>query len=162
MTLIYDIPTNKLRGIIHEIHQAKWMEGLNMSTKADTFKSFKTRVKFEMYLEDVKNRKHRVAMTKLRTSDHNLMIEEGRRLRPRIERSLRKCPACPQSVEDECHFLTTCLMYKNREDIFLIMERTIPSLKCMNNKAKFLFLLSQEDIKINTDLAACIYEWLCM
>lgn len=111
-----------------------------MSTKADTFKSFKTRVKFEMYLEDVKNRKHRVAMTKLRTSDHNLMIEEGRRLRPRIERSLRTCPACPNSVEDECHFLTTCPIYKdNREKIFLKMERTIPSLKSMNNKANSCF-----------------------
>ena len=47
---LYDIPSNKLRGIIQEIHQAKWVEDLSVSTKADTFKSFKTRVNFEKYL----------------------------------------------------------------------------------------------------------------
>ena len=69
----YDIPSNKLRGIIHEIHQTKWVEDLSVPTKADTFKSFKRRVNFEKYLEDVKNRKRRVAMTKIRSSYHNLI-----------------------------------------------------------------------------------------
>ena len=47
------------------------------------FKQFKNRVKFENYLTDVTNRKHRAAMSKLRTSDHKLMIEQGRRQRPK-------------------------------------------------------------------------------
>ena len=146
----------------NEIHQAKWVEDLSVSTKADTFKSFKTKVNFEKYLEDLKNRKHRVAMTKIRMSDHNLMIEDGRRLRPRIERSQRTCPICPNSVEDECHFLVTCPIYKDRDVIFLKTERTIPAFKSMNNKAKFVFLLSQEDTNINKDLAACIQKWFCL
>ena len=32
----------------------------------------------------------------------------------------------------------------------------------MNNKAKFVFLLSQEDTNINNDLAACIHKWFCL
>ena len=56
-------------------------------------------VKFENYLTDVTNRKHRVAMSKLRTSDHKLMIEQGRRKGPRIERSFRTCPRCECCIE---------------------------------------------------------------
>ena len=159
---LYDILSNKLRGILHEIHQAKWVEDLSVSTKADTIKSFKTRVNFEKYLEDVKNRKHRVATTKIRTSDHNFMIEDGRRLRPRIERSQRTYPICPNSVEDECHLLITCPIYKDRDVIFLKTERNIPAFKSMNNKAKFVFLLFQEDTNINKNMAACIHKWFCL
>ena len=32
---LYDIPSNKLRRIIYEIHQAKWVEDLSLSTEAD-------------------------------------------------------------------------------------------------------------------------------
>ena len=114
-----------------------------------------------MLVEDVKNRKHRVAMTNIRKSDHNLMVEDGRRQRPWIERNQRTCPICPNSVEDECRFLITCPIYKDR-DVILKTERIIPAFKSMNNKAKFLFLHSQEDTRINKDMAACINKWFCL
>ena len=99
-----------------------------------------------------------MTMTKIRRSDHNLVIEDGRRLRPRIERSQRRSPICPNSVEDECHFLITCPIYKERDVIFLKTERTLPAFKSMNNKAKFVFLLSPEDTNVSKDLAACIHK----
>ena len=63
------------------------------------------------YLTDVTNRKHRVAMSKLRTLDYQLMIEQGRRKRPRIERSFRTCQRCEGCIENECRFLVACAIY---------------------------------------------------
>ena len=54
-------------------------------------KVFKTIPKFENYLECIKNIKHLKSFVKLRLSDHNLMIEEGRRKRPMIPRNERLC-----------------------------------------------------------------------
>ena len=73
---------------LHEMNQRQWLNDVNSSSKCDSFKQFKNRVKFENYLTDVTNRKHRVAMSKLRTSDHKLMIEQGRRKRPIIDNNL--------------------------------------------------------------------------
>ena len=70
---LLDVPDCKLRKVLHEINQQVWKRALDSSTKCDTYKQFKSRVKFEQYLEDISLRKHRVATSKLRTSDHNLM-----------------------------------------------------------------------------------------
>ena len=36
------------------------------------------------------------------------MIEKGRHLKPKLERSARKCYVCKDEIEDEEHFLITC------------------------------------------------------
>ena len=87
-------------------------------SKADTYKLFKTRVKLENYLIDNNNRKHRVAFTKLRLSDYNLMIEKGRHRRPITPKEYRFCPHCPLQVEHEMHLLTTCNIYEGRSTFF--------------------------------------------
>ena len=67
----------------------------------------------EPYLNDIKSRKVRVAITKLtlRLSDHCLMMEEGRHHRPIVPRDQRFCPYCPGEIEDEEHFFTKCTGY---------------------------------------------------
>ena len=122
------------------MNQRQWLNDVNSSSKCDSFKQFKNRVKFENYLTDVSNRKHRVAMSKLCTSDHTLMIEQGRRKRPRIERSFRTCPKCEGCIENECHFLVACAIYTSRD-----IEEKYPSLVELNNENIFIVLLSQED-----------------
>ena len=67
-------------------------------------------MKYEAYLNHT-NRKERVSMTKLRTSDHKLMIEEMRKQRPKPPREERSCFMCHDKVEDEAHFLTECRLY---------------------------------------------------
>ena len=80
----------KILGQLANINLVKlWTRNLtvycrNLYLTAATYKLFKDRLKFENYLTNIKNIKHRVASTKLRLSDHNLLIEEGRRMRPRI------------------------------------------------------------------------------
>ena len=53
--------------------------------------------------------KDRIALTKLRLSNHKLMIEKGRHLK--LDRNRRFCPFCPNEVEDEIHFMITCKNY---------------------------------------------------
>ena len=71
------------------MNQRQWLNDVNSSSKSDSFKQFKNREKFEKYLTDVTNRNHRVAMNKIHTPDHKLMIEQGWRKRPSIERTFR-------------------------------------------------------------------------
>ena len=101
----------KIRKLINEEFDTQWLVQLSTFPKADSYKLFKKRVEYENYLTDIKNRKRRVSFTKFRLSDHCLMIEKGRHIRPIIPRNERFCPFCPSSVEDEIHFLTTCPTY---------------------------------------------------
>ena len=48
---IYTIPENKLRSYIDTVFHNNWNEKINNSTKADTYKQFKTKPKFEGYLD---------------------------------------------------------------------------------------------------------------
>ena len=64
----------------------------------------------------MKNIKHLKILNKFRLSDHKLMIEEGRKIRPRISRNDRLCKAC-NILEDEIHFLIDCKKYKNKREL---------------------------------------------
>ena len=62
-------------------------------------------------------------MTKLRLSNHELMIEKGRHSNLAI--SERKCPFC-HLVEDEIHFLVTCNIYSIlRNDLLNSVEEKL-------------------------------------
>ena len=99
---------DKLRNTIRAGFQELWKEQLNKFSKTDTFKQFKDKIQMESYMNDIKSRKVRVAWTKLRLSDHCLMIEEGRHKRPIIPRDQRFCPYCPGEIENEEYFFTKC------------------------------------------------------
>ena len=53
--------------------------------------SLKNTIKLEKDKHQIKSAKHRIALARFRLSDHPLMIEKRRHMRPRIERSERKC-----------------------------------------------------------------------
>ena len=87
----------------------EWKEYIETYPKARTYRTFKERVTPEDYLVSIRNRKSRVAMTKFRLSDHNLMIEKGRHSGMAEEK--RFCPFCEDTVESECHFLLVCKLH---------------------------------------------------
>ena len=64
----------KLCKIIKEEFNTVWQTQVNSFPKADTYRQFKNRVKFESYLTDNKNRKLSVTCTKYRLSDQCIMI----------------------------------------------------------------------------------------
>ena len=102
--------------LVDMFHQNVFTEIAQETSKLRTYSLVKREVGEEPYLKAVKNIKDRISMTKLRLSNHCLMIENGRHLN--LERSERKCPFC-LSLEDETHFLLECQNYSVLRDNLL-------------------------------------------
>ena len=149
----------KQKEISSEVFQRKWKDSLELSTKADTYREFKPNMKYELYL-DHPNRKERVSMTKLRLSDHKLMIEEGRHRRPLIPRPERTCHMCHGEVEDETHFMTDCKLYGSQNSYWNNIYRTVPQISTHNNKNKFIYIMTQEDPELTKITLKEIHEWM--
>jgi hypothetical protein len=89
---------------IKDCYQQEWMERINDSTRAKTYKLF-CNFNFKCYLDIISVNKFRIAFARLRTSSHRLEIETGRWHKPTIiPLSERKCPSC-NVLEDEYHLL---------------------------------------------------------
>ena len=147
----------KLKSYTYQIFHNEWKSNLDTSIKGETYKRFKNNMKLEPYLKFL-NRKQRVSLTKLRVSDHKLMIEEGRRKTPKIPRENRTCKMCLGMIEDEPHFLTNCVLYGSRIKLFQNFEVLYPNFHTLNNDQKFIYLMSQENSDITTALAKAILE----
>ena len=72
-------------------------------TRARFLQNFKNSMKYEHYLDEIHNRKHRVFLSKLRLSDHDLMIGKGRKLG--LENESRICEACHEDIEIEIQLI---------------------------------------------------------
>ena len=62
------------------------------------------------------------------------MIEKGRHKRPIIPREQLVCPTCPIIVENEVQFLTLCIAYENRNELFSAIKKEVPTLFLLNYK----------------------------
>ena len=80
------------------------------------------------------------------------MIEVGRHARPIVPREQRFCPHCPNIVESEIHFLTECPVYY-RAPLFTKVMVNVPQFAQLDEKSKFLYLMSQEDQLLTQELA---------
>ena len=156
---IKGLEDDKIRDTIRHCFLEDWKDQLNTFSKADTFKKFKDTIIMERYLQVIKNRKHRVSLTKLRLSDHCLMIEEGRHKRPITPREERFCPHCPGVVESEEHFFTQCVAYEGRADLFDRIRQIAPQFSNLNDHDKFIFMMTQGDDKIIRDIAQKTHIW---
>ena len=76
------ISTSKLKIYCNQLFDKDWKTGLNNSLKCNTYIMFKPIPKPGTYQSQVMNRKHGIALTKLRVSNYKLMIEEGRKKGP--------------------------------------------------------------------------------
>ena len=87
----------------------------NQGNKMRTCRLFKTidNYKCEDYLHQVTNTRHRIALTKLRLSNHKLAIETGHYSRPLKTPAERTCPIC--KIEMEYHFLNICPAYQEND-----------------------------------------------
>ena len=115
---------NIIKQRLKDIELQRWLSEVdndvrkdaNQKNKLRTFRKFKTieTYKCEDYLRQVTNVQHRITLTKLRLSNHNLAIETGRYVRPYKKPEERICPICKKDVEDERHFLTQCPAYQEK------------------------------------------------
>ena len=137
-----------------------WKMEVDNSPKALSYKTFKANVNFEKYLFEVKSVKYRIALSRFRLSNHTLMIEKGRHMRPQINRNDRKCGLCTNEIENEFHFVIVCPLYEK--------ERVIPFQSCrenskyfdngLNEEQKFIFIMTNECPKIIRTLAKFVYN----
>ena len=98
-------------------------------------------------------------MTKLRISDHKLMVEKGRHFNPIIPRENRKCHMCTTEVENEVHFLTDCKMYGSQSNFWNQVTTKFPQTANLRKEDKLTFILTQEDPEILELLLKSNYEW---
>ena len=149
----------KIRKLCHENYDKYWILGIGESPKAISYKKFKTTVYLETYLSYVVNVKHRIALTRFRLSNHNLLIEKGRHFRPKIERNERKCFLCKNDVEDESHFITKCPLYnKERVLLYELLKDNSRFFEQLSDEQKFVFIMTNENKKVMAELARFIFN----
>ena len=84
-----------------DIEQQTWISEIHNDERKDphqknklrTFRKFKLTHDYENYLTNVRNINHRVAITKLRLSNHKLAIETRRYVKPYQPPDQRICPS---------------------------------------------------------------------
>ena len=103
-------------------------------------------MKMESYICNIKNEKERIAITKFRLSNHRLMIEIGRHTG--INKEFRFCKFCPNLIEDEIHFLTTCKTFEKQRNELMdkIRRKKELNFACMDKNSVFVFLMGNGDI----------------
>ena len=95
----------------------------------------------EDYLVQIRNTKHRQALSKFRLSNHKLMIEVGRHMK--IPKEERVCEICNNGIEDEVHFLVKCKRYETlREPLFELCVGVRPQFRYYSDQEKFIFLMT--------------------
>ena len=116
----------------------------NQSIKMRTYRLFKTidHYKCEDYLHQVTNTRHRIALTKLRLSNHKLAILTGPYSRPFKKPAERVCPICKIEMEDEYHFLNICPAYQEKRCSLLeYLEKERIKISRMSPSKIFMFLI---------------------
>ena len=123
-----------------------------------TYKLFKQNFTCENYLYLLKNDKYRTALSKFRTSSHNLEVERGRHTNPVTPLERRLCLMC-QEIEDEIHFTTCCQMYKTeRLDLYTKVRKKFSNFCTLNDSEKFIFLMQSNDAHVITWMAKFVYR----
>ena len=103
---------------IYDIYYQTWYANINNTPKLETYCIFKHNFEFEEYLDYINDKKLRIALTKIRVSSHDLLIEVGRYTN--IPRNQRICQNCTMNVvESEYHFLLVCNKYRDIRKQFL-------------------------------------------
>ena len=129
--------------------------------KLRTYRTFKITYQQESYLKEVSNIKHRIALTKLRISNHSLEIERGRYSRPYVKPEERICPLCKNESEDEKHFLLRCSFFSTkRKEIFeKINIITKKNIEFLTEDEKFHYMINPISNKLlQKIIAKHIYE----
>lgn len=125
--------------------------------KFGTYVHLKDKFCYENYLDQIPNRNHRRALTKLRLSNHCLKIEKGRYKRPIIPREDRVCEFCIEQgnrvVEDEVHFLLSCpALSELRDDTIHKIEIVNRNLSLSD---KFYYFMNSEGNTVRTVAKFC-------
>ena len=111
--------------------------------KLRTYSLFKNIFCHEDYLK-WGNYCQRRLITNFRISSHKLEIERGRYFN--VPADQRTCKLCKLSVENEIHFLLECPeLHVARQDTLTLIYEHFPNVRDLDNRSKFIWLMSAED-----------------
>ena len=128
-------------------HQDAFSAIKSEASKLRTYGLIKEEIGAEGYLMIIKNTKHRVSLSRLRLSNHKLMIEVGRHQKPKLEPHERICEVCKNGVEDEIHFLINCPLYDaHRQAIINQCKDFKPNFQYYTDREKFLFIMTSKNL----------------
>ena len=99
-------------------------------------------------------------ITKFRLSDHNLPIERGRYLKPKLPREERICPMCKSGIGNEIHALFLCkspLLSDLKHKYLKLMCDISSQINMLPDNEKLLYLLKGSDLEVTPILG----KWLC-
>ena len=160
-----NLQVKSLKRVLHQRAVANWQnlyEKTNslQRTKLDLFCKAKTEFGMSSYLSSPLSFKERRALTKFRTSSHNLPIETDR-YEGIDDRNHRLCPLCNEAVGDEAHYLTECSF-----DPFVTLRLPMVSLVCnkypnfptLNKAEKAVFLLDNPDVQVLSHVGRVAHE----
>ena len=134
-----------------------WKSKVEHSTKLEFFRSQNTTHSQAKYLSSVRQFKIRQATTKLRISNHALMIEIGRYQMPKVPKDRRLCSLCDQSkIEDENHFLFECPTYEILRRKLITNSNT--KIESFMNNSELKSLMESEDQSIHILIATFIHN----
>ena len=156
---IHEKSKSMLTKICQDSYDRFWWEQINNSPKATSYVTFKRTVNYEKYLDQIENAKHKISLSRFRLSNHNLLIEKGRHMRPRLERNERKCFNCKEEVEDECHFVIECPLYtEERKLLFGCCKQNCKNFDSLTKEQKFIFIFTNESANVTKILAKFIFQ----
>lgn len=139
----------KLR--IFDNYKQSWYGNINNSPRLQAYSIFKHNFELEKYLNTVSEKKYKIALTRFRTSSHNLLIETGRYDgTPRADRTCKSCNM--KQIESEYHFLLVCPLYRD-----LRVKYFTPYFCHWPNINKFDTLLSSKSRKVVNNVAKFVY-----
>ena len=72
------IPYNLIKQRISDMYKQSWNSSINNSNRLEMYLRFKHEFNMEDYLDFIKEKKYRFALTRFRLSSHDLAIERGR------------------------------------------------------------------------------------
>ena len=156
-------PANLLiKRLIDQFHQTS-MESIKNSNRMKVLSLLKQTPGTEVYLDEVKNTKHRQAMSKLRLSSHQLEIERGRWYNgsgngsDSEERFCNYCQSLGHSVvEDEIHFLLHCPMSTELRENLLPRE-TLNDI-ALSDSEKFVNIMTCSDLQSTAKFIHLAFE----
>ena len=122
-------------------HQEAFAQISDPNSKLRTYALIKENIGRENYLKDIRNTKHRQMLTKLRLSNHQLMIEIGRH--KKLPKEERICQICHDGIEDEIHFLIKCkTLQQLRQPLLASCYESKPNFDFYTDKEKFIFIMT--------------------
>lgn len=146
-----EIPFTSIKLRIFDNYKQSWYGNINNSPRLQAYSIFKHNFELEKYLDIVLDKKYKIALTRFRTSSHNLLIETGRYDgTPRADRICKSCNM--KQIESEYHFLLVCPFYRD-----LRVKYFTPYFCHWPNINKFDTLLSSKSRKVVNNVAKCIY-----